>query len=921
MPETNPLVAERKDTTTPLAGTFLLEDGEALVQAINDKDWVAGGLAVLGGAFDAAAAASDPIGTLIAMGLGWVLDHVQPFNTWLEQLTGDADQVKAHAATWKNVHKHLQATAETMASHVTTDLADMNGRTITAYQGAAGDITRVINAAGTWAGAIGTALEVTAFIVQFVHDFVRDAISEVVGSILSYAAELIATVGLAWPIVAEQIATRIASLIGQVGRNVKNLVTSARNLVKKLTDLKTLFHTLKNKIDDLFRKGDNPGNTGQNTSKTADNANSTTGSGGADHPGESTGSGGGTGPTGGNSGTGNTGSSGSSTHPGGASGGPTTPTGSSADYSKGTPHPSDGKTNNTAPTDGAPAPSTGSHPGSSHASMTADSAPSTNNSTTLTGSGADYSKGTPHPSDGKTNNTASAGVASNSSVGATSPGEPSIRSNENLGSPDLAYTSQAHPSSRNIDNAVPVGATAHSSVGAASPGGLSAHSSENLGSSSLGGGNSTHHPAGGANAHLTDNNVTSPHDSSSHTNSGTGHTSGSSGAGSTGSPGSSTHPSGTSSGSTTPTTGPGHTSGNTNPTSGANTPTHADGSHAAMTADNAPSTNNSTTHTGSTTGPDGPPGHTTGEPNPTQTSHTTGEPDTPKRALDDDPTTHPTDPVTVEPRHAEEPPETSSSGGDDGNNHGGGDDHNNHNNDGDDHNNHNNDGDDGNNHGDGDGDTELERLRDQPSETIDDVRQINEELPSHYTGEHAEVGKALDDGYGLIDDPTHHFGTNPETGLPNSYNDWAEKYRIDEQKCAWPKEEVDGPVQNGMIPESIDKNCTTIDKYLEKYGDRLDRIGDPNGTYFGGVDGDHVASFAERSIDPRSACKPYYQYQFTGHLPEGYRIETGTVAPWHDAPGGARQVQIYDKNGKPITADAALEKNILRGVADFVGLP
>ena len=268
MPETNPLVAERKDTTTPLAGTFLLEDGEALVQAINDKDWVAGGLAVLGGAFDAAAAASDPIGTLIAMGLGWVLDHVQPFNTWLEQLTGDADQVKAHAATWKNVQKHLQATAEAMVSYVTTDLADMNGRTITAYQGAAGDITRVINAAGTWAGAIGTALEVTAFIVQFVHDFVRDAISEVVGSILSYAAELIATFGLAWPIVAEQIATRIASLIGQVGRNVKNLVTSARNLVKKLTDLKTLFRTLKNKLDTLFKNlghhSDDLGDAGRN---------------------------------------------------------------------------------------------------------------------------------------------------------------------------------------------------------------------------------------------------------------------------------------------------------------------------------------------------------------------------------------------------------------------------------------------------------------------------------------------------------------------------------------------------------------------------------------------------------------------------------------------------------------------------------
>ena len=54
-----------------------------------------------------------------------------------------------------------------------------------------------------------------------------------------------------------------------------------------------------------------------------------------------------------------------------------------------------------------------------------------------------------------------------------------------------------------------------------------------------------------------------------------------------------------------------------------------------------------------------------GNPNPTQTGHTTGEPNTPKRALDEDPTTRSTDPVTAEPRHADEPPETSGSGGGD----------------------------------------------------------------------------------------------------------------------------------------------------------------------------------------------------------------------------------------------------------------
>lgn len=52
----------------------------------------------------------------------------------------------------------------------------------------------------------------------------------------------------------------------------------------------------------------------------------------------------------------------------------------------------------------------------------------------------------------------------------------------------------------------------------------------------------------------------------------------------------------------------------------------------------------------------------------------------------------------------------------------------------------NNGGDDHNNDG---TDPELEKLRSQSPETIDEVRQINKELPSHYTGEHAEIGKTL----------------------------------------------------------------------------------------------------------------------------------------------------------------------------------
>ena len=84
------------------------------------------------------------------------------------------------------------------------------------------------------------------------HDIVSDAISEVIGSVMSYIVELVCTASLALPVVLEQISTRVASLMGSVGRNVDNLVKSARNLVSKLGELRTLFQKLGNKLDEFF---------------------------------------------------------------------------------------------------------------------------------------------------------------------------------------------------------------------------------------------------------------------------------------------------------------------------------------------------------------------------------------------------------------------------------------------------------------------------------------------------------------------------------------------------------------------------------------------------------------------------------------------------------------------------------------------
>ena len=94
------LVSGPAEMSTPFTGLGLIEDGESLAQAIKSGDWVAGGLAAFSTIADGIAAVIDPLGQLIAMGMGWLMEHIEPLKGWLNDLTGDAGEVAGFAATW-----------------------------------------------------------------------------------------------------------------------------------------------------------------------------------------------------------------------------------------------------------------------------------------------------------------------------------------------------------------------------------------------------------------------------------------------------------------------------------------------------------------------------------------------------------------------------------------------------------------------------------------------------------------------------------------------------------------------------------------------------------------------------------------------------------------------------------------------------
>ncbi len=248
----NPLVAPVVDTTTPFQGAFLLESGEALVSAIQNESWLEGGMAAFSLALDTVATAMDPLGSLIAAGLGWVMEHLQPLKGWLDDLTGDADEVASFAATWGNVSTSLAGSAAELR-RVLSDLDACDGATIEAYRRFQQDAADHVAAAGDWASAMSTGMQVASVIVQIVHDLVRDAIAQVVGSVISYAAELALTLGAAAPYVAAQAASKVASLSARLMTTMTRLVRSIGSLRGIVDELGTLFRRFGDLVGPLLR--------------------------------------------------------------------------------------------------------------------------------------------------------------------------------------------------------------------------------------------------------------------------------------------------------------------------------------------------------------------------------------------------------------------------------------------------------------------------------------------------------------------------------------------------------------------------------------------------------------------------------------------------------------------------------------------
>lgn len=249
------LVAERQDARSGFEGLGIIEDGHALVEAIQGGSWAGTALRVAFTGLDVASAVSDPIGTLISMGLGWALEWVWPFNELFNALAGNAAQVEANAQTWENVAMALGAAGAQLEEDTATCLSDMAGDGVEAIRTSADGVAEHVRAASQWAQAMADGLRMASGIVQVVHDVVRQAISDLIGTICSVAIEEACTLGLATALVIEQITTRVAALSTHVFEAIGHLKTAFSSFHGLLSELGRLWNTLTGAISSMFHRG------------------------------------------------------------------------------------------------------------------------------------------------------------------------------------------------------------------------------------------------------------------------------------------------------------------------------------------------------------------------------------------------------------------------------------------------------------------------------------------------------------------------------------------------------------------------------------------------------------------------------------------------------------------------------------------
>ena len=188
----------------------------------------------------------DPVGGIAGSVVEWIMQHVDPLKSWVNQLTGDSGQVYGMSASWDSISSSLASIAEELESAAESDFADMHGEAVRAYQERQAVVYSAINGVSEASGAFGEALSKVADSVDNIHDAVVSAIADIVVTCFEVVAEEILSFGLATPAATAQVAGKTSKWTNRIGPVLDVLMTA-------LQAIEAIYAVMTSAGDDLTR--------------------------------------------------------------------------------------------------------------------------------------------------------------------------------------------------------------------------------------------------------------------------------------------------------------------------------------------------------------------------------------------------------------------------------------------------------------------------------------------------------------------------------------------------------------------------------------------------------------------------------------------------------------------------------------------
>lgn len=217
----NPLIVGASTTASATAGLGIVQSFQGTIESANSQDFVDPLISGASTAVEMLSMAVNPLGAVVAQGIAWLIEHIQPLKEALDEITGNADEVNAYAATWNNIATALaNAHSGAKTSLTSPAIVDWKGRTAEAYREDMASNLGVLAALSVGAQALAEVTTVLGTVVAGVRGMVVNTIAQCVAELITriprWLLEIALTLGLGTIAVIAEAAVMIAEFVTMI---------------------------------------------------------------------------------------------------------------------------------------------------------------------------------------------------------------------------------------------------------------------------------------------------------------------------------------------------------------------------------------------------------------------------------------------------------------------------------------------------------------------------------------------------------------------------------------------------------------------------------------------------------------------------------------------------------------------------------